>query len=142
MPRRFSQNQLRDQAVIDIGSNSVRLVVYRVEGRANAPILNEKVLAGLGRGVSQTKKLDPVSVKRALEALVRFRYLIDALGIKAVHAVATAAVREAEDGPEFVAKIKALTGFDVTIISGAEEGRLLLLAFWRGHRGQGASQGI
>jgi exopolyphosphatase / guanosine-5'-triphosphate,3'-diphosphate pyrophosphatase len=95
MPRRFAQNPLRDQAVIDIGSNSVRLVIYRVEGRANAPVLNEKVLAGLGRGVSQTKRLDPVSVKRALEALVRFRYLVDALGIKAIYAVATAAVRRA-----------------------------------------------
>jgi exopolyphosphatase / guanosine-5'-triphosphate,3'-diphosphate pyrophosphatase len=141
MPRRFSQNQLRDQAVIDIGSNSVRLVIYRVEGRANAPVLNEKVLAGLGRGVSQTKRLDPASVKRALEALVRFRYLIDALGIKAVFAVATAAVREAEDGPEFVAKIKELTGFDVTIISGFEEGRLASLGVLAGAPGAGGVAG-
>jgi exopolyphosphatase / guanosine-5'-triphosphate,3'-diphosphate pyrophosphatase len=141
MPRRFSQNPLRDQAVIDIGSNSVRLVVYRVEGRANAPILNEKVLAGLGRGVSQTKKLDPSSAQRALDALVRFRFLIDALGITAVHAVATAAVREAEDGPEFVVKIKALTGFDVTIISGEEEGRLSSLGVLAGAPGAGGVAG-
>jgi exopolyphosphatase / guanosine-5'-triphosphate,3'-diphosphate pyrophosphatase len=135
MPRRFLQNTLRDQAVIDIGSNSVRLVVYRVEGRANAPVLNEKVLAGLGRGLSQTKRLDPASVKRALEALVRFRYLLDALDIKAVFAVATAAVREAEDGPEFVARIKELTGFDVAIISGEEEGRLSSLGVLAGAPG-------
>jgi exopolyphosphatase / guanosine-5'-triphosphate,3'-diphosphate pyrophosphatase len=141
MPRRFSQNALRDQAVIDIGSNSVRLVIYRVEGRANAPILNEKVLAGLGRGVSQTKRLDPASVTRALEALVRFRYLLDALNIKAIYAVATAAVREAEDGPEFVAKIKELTGFDVTIISGAEEGRLASLGVLAGAPGAGGVAG-
>lgn len=141
MPRRFAQNQLRDQAVIDIGSNSVRLVVYRVEGRANAPVLNEKVLAGLGRGVSETKRLDPSSVKRALEAIVRFRYLIDALGIKTVFAVATAAVREAEDGPEFVAQIKALTGFDVAIISGEEEGRLSSLGVLAGAPGAGGVAG-
>jgi exopolyphosphatase / guanosine-5'-triphosphate,3'-diphosphate pyrophosphatase len=141
MPRRFSQNPLRDQAVIDIGSNSVRLVIYRVEGRANAPVLNEKVLAGLGRGVSQTKRLDPASVRRALDALVRFRYLIDALGITAIYAVATAAVREAEDGPEFVAKIKELTGFDVTIISGEEEGRLSSLGVLAGAPGAGGVAG-
>lgn len=141
MPRRFSQNPLRDQAVIDIGSNSVRLVIYRVEGRANAPVLNEKVLAGLGRGVSETKRLDPASVKRALEALVRFRYLIDALGIKAIYAVATAAVREAEDGPAFVARVKELTGFDVTIISGAEEGRLSSLGVLAGAPGAGGVAG-
>jgi exopolyphosphatase / guanosine-5'-triphosphate,3'-diphosphate pyrophosphatase len=135
MPRRFQQNQLRDQAVIDIGSNSVRLVVYRVEGRANAQVLNEKVLAGLGRGVSQTKRLDPDSVKRALEALVRFRYLVDALGITTIHAVATAAVREAHDGPDFVRTIKDLTGFDVTIISGEEEGRLSSLGVMAGAPG-------
>jgi exopolyphosphatase / guanosine-5'-triphosphate,3'-diphosphate pyrophosphatase len=141
MPRRFSQNPLRDQAVIDIGSNSVRLVVYRVEGRANAPVLNEKVLAGLGRGVSETKRLDPVSVKRALEALVRFRYLVDALGIKAVYAVATAAVREAEDGPDFVTRVKALTGFEVSIISGEEEGRLSSLGVLAGAPGAGGVAG-
>jgi exopolyphosphatase / guanosine-5'-triphosphate,3'-diphosphate pyrophosphatase len=135
MPRRFQQNQLRDQAVIDIGSNSVRLVVYRVEGRANAQVLNEKVLAGLGRGVSQTKRLDPDSVKRALEALVRFRYLVDALGITTIHAVATAAVREAHDGPDFVRTIKELTGFDVAIISGSEEGRLSSLGVMAGAPG-------
>lgn len=135
MPTRFIQNQLRDQAVIDIGSNSVRLVIYRVEGRANAPVLNEKVLAGLGRGLSETKRLDPESVRRALEALGRFRFLIDALGITAIDAVATAAVREAEDGPDFVRQIKALTGFDVTIISGEEEGRLSSLGVLAGAPG-------
>ena len=141
MPSRFIQNQLRDQAVIDIGSNSVRLVIYRVEGRANAPILNEKVLAGLGRGVSETKRLDPDSVRRALDALVRFRYLIDAHGITAIHAVATAAVREAEDGPEFISKIRALTGFDVKIISGYEEGRLSSLGVLAGAPGAGGVAG-
>ena len=141
MPRRFSQNQLRDQAVIDIGSNSVRLVIYRVEGRANAPVLNEKVLAGLGRGVSETGKLDPANVKRALDALVRFRYLVDALGITSIHAVATAAVREADDGPDFVREIRELTGFDVTIISGQEEGRLSSLGVLAGAPGAGGVAG-
>jgi exopolyphosphatase / guanosine-5'-triphosphate,3'-diphosphate pyrophosphatase len=141
VPNRFRPNQLRDQAVIDIGSNSVRLVVYRVEGRANAPVLNEKVQVGLGSGVSETKLLDPQRVRRALDTLVRFRYLVDALDITTVHAVATAAVREAHNGPEFIAQIKQLTGFDVTIISGEEEGRLSSLGVLAGAPGAGGVAG-
>lgn len=132
MPNRFSANTTRDQAVIDIGSNSVRLVIYRIEGRATAPILNEKVLVGLGRGVSQTKRLDPQSRTRAINTLVRFRYLVDALGLTDIHAVATAAVREAEDGLDFIADIKQFSGFDVSIISGEEEGRLSALGVLAG----------
>ncbi|MEN9856287.1 MAG: hypothetical protein RLZZ157_1413 [Pseudomonadota bacterium] len=141
MPRRFSQNQTRDQAVIDIGSNSVRLVIYRVEGRANAPILNEKVLAGLGRDLSQTKRLNKDAMRRATDALVRFRYLIDASGVDTIHAVATAAVREAENGAAFVKDIRRLTGFEVKIISGAEEGRLSSLGVLAGAPGAGGVAG-
>jgi exopolyphosphatase/guanosine-5'-triphosphate,3'-diphosphate pyrophosphatase len=141
MPSRFVLNPLRDQAVIDIGSNSVRLVIYRVEGRAHAPILNEKVLAGLGRGVTETGKLNPIGVRRALEALRRFRLLVDAIGIKTIHAVATAAVRDATDGPDFVKQIRAETGFDVLVISGPEEGRLSALGVLAGAPGAGGIAG-
>jgi exopolyphosphatase/guanosine-5'-triphosphate,3'-diphosphate pyrophosphatase len=127
MPDRFHAHVRRNQAVLDIGSNSVRLVVYRVEGRAAAPILNEKVLAGLGRGIGETGKLDPRGVERAFAALARYRLLIDAMGVEAVTAVATAAVRMASDGPVFIEAVRARTGFDVAVISGAEEGRLSAL---------------
>jgi exopolyphosphatase/guanosine-5'-triphosphate,3'-diphosphate pyrophosphatase len=141
MPTRFASSLVREQAVIDIGSNSVRLVIYRVEGRATAPILNEKVLAGLGRGVSETGKLNPEGVRRALEALKRFRLLVDAIGVETVHAVATAAIRDAIDGPDFVQTIFDQTGFKVKILAGREEGRLSALGVLAGAPGAGGVAG-
>jgi exopolyphosphatase/guanosine-5'-triphosphate,3'-diphosphate pyrophosphatase len=141
MPTRFASSHVREQAVIDIGSNSVRLVIYRVEGRATAPILNEKVLAGLGRGVSETGRLNPEGVRRALEALKRFRLLVDAIGVETVHAVATAAIRDATDGSDFVQTIFDYTGFTVKILSGREEGRLSALGVLAGAPGAGGVAG-
>jgi exopolyphosphatase / guanosine-5'-triphosphate,3'-diphosphate pyrophosphatase len=135
VPDRFSPAPPREQAVIDIGSNSVRLVVYRMAGRANAPVLNEKVLAGLGRGMVETGTLHPVGARRALEAIDRFKLLIDAMGITQVEAVATAAVRAASDGQAFVTEIQKRTGIDVRIISGREEGRLSALGVLAGAPG-------
>ena len=112
-----------DAAVVDIGSNSVRLVVYRVEGRAVWTSYNEKVLAGLGRGVAETGRLSQDGVEQALCALRRFRALLDGARVEAVFAVATAAVREAADGYAFVARVAAEAGFAVRVLSGAEEAR-------------------
>ena len=70
----------REIAAIDIGSNSVRLVLYRLEGRAIWTVFNEKVLAGLGRDLSETGKLSPDGAKQALTALKRFAAVID--GVK------------------------------------------------------------
>jgi hypothetical protein len=67
-----------DAAVIDVGSNSVRLVLYRLDGRAIWSIFNEKVLAGLGRDLTRTGALAPAGIETALNALRRFRALIDA----------------------------------------------------------------
>jgi exopolyphosphatase / guanosine-5'-triphosphate,3'-diphosphate pyrophosphatase len=114
----------REIAVLDIGSNSVRLVLFRVEGRALWPVFNEKATAGLGRGAGETGRLNPDGVKIALRALRRFAALLDAKGVTERLAVATAAVRECEDGPDFVERVKAETGFEVRVISGEEEGRL------------------
>lgn len=122
----------RNHAVIDIGSNSVRLVVYRVEGRANAPILNEKILAGLGRGMATTGRLNRDGVARALAALARYRLLVDAMGVDDVDVVATAAVREAQDRDAFVAEVAARSGFEVRVVSGREEGRLSALGVMSG----------
>ena len=110
-----------DAAVVDIGSNSVRLVTYRIEGRAVWTSYNEKVLAGLGQGVAETGRLSPEGVVQALAALRRFRALVDGAGVGAVFAVATAAVREAHDGGAFVERVAAEAGFPVRVLSGAEE---------------------
>jgi exopolyphosphatase / guanosine-5'-triphosphate,3'-diphosphate pyrophosphatase len=113
----------RDAAVIDIGSNSVRLVVYRLEGRAIWTVFNEKVLAGLGRDVARTGRLAPDGVAATLTTLKRFRAVLDAVDRVQVFVVATAAVREAADGRDFVDAVKAETGFDVRVLSGVEEAR-------------------
>jgi exopolyphosphatase/guanosine-5'-triphosphate,3'-diphosphate pyrophosphatase len=111
----------RDIAVIDVGSNSVRLVHFRVEGRALWPIFNEKVMAGLGRGVRVTGKLHPEGRDIALRALKRFQRLLDAKGVRERYAVATAAVRNATDGPAFVEEVAELTGLKVRVLQGEEE---------------------
>jgi exopolyphosphatase/guanosine-5'-triphosphate,3'-diphosphate pyrophosphatase len=69
----------RDAAVIDIGSNSVRLVVYRLEGRAIWTVFNEKVLAGLGRDLGDGGRLSPEGVAQTLAALKRFRAVLEAV---------------------------------------------------------------
>ena len=110
-------------AIIDIGSNSVRLVVYSNAGRIPSIIFNEKVMAGLGRDVAETGALGDAARQRALAALDRFRLLIHQMGVVRTRAVATAAVREAANGEEFLAEIREL-GLDPVILSGEEEGRL------------------
>ncbi len=108
-------------AVIDIGSNSVRLVIYRIEGRSIWPLFNEKVLAGLGRDMRTTRSLHPDGVRESLIALRRFRAILESYDLERIHTVATAAVREATDGAAFVAKVLEQTGFVVRTLSGAEE---------------------
>jgi exopolyphosphatase/guanosine-5'-triphosphate,3'-diphosphate pyrophosphatase len=117
----------QEAAVIDVGSNSVRLVVYRIDGRAMTPILNEKVMAGLGRDLSRNGFLAEDGVDAALRALKRFATLVDALGVRDVFPVATAAVREARDGKAFAQRVKEETGFTLRILDGADEARLSAL---------------
>lgn len=120
----IAQGRLPDrlpEAVIDIGSNSVRLVVY--EGLARAPTLlfNEKILCGLGRGLAKTGRLDDGAVQSALGALRRFHALAAQAGAARVHVLATAAAREAENGAEFIAAAEALLKTPVRVLSGHEE---------------------
>lgn len=112
-----------DAAVLDVGSNSVRLVIYRLEGRAIWTVFNEKVLAGLGRGVATTGRLSIDGVGEALSALRRFKAVLDAARPAAVYAVATAAVREASDGADFIRRVEAETGLTIRVLSGEEEAR-------------------
>jgi exopolyphosphatase/guanosine-5'-triphosphate,3'-diphosphate pyrophosphatase len=117
----------RDAAVIDIGSNSIRLVLYRLEGRAIWTVFNEKVLAGLGRDLPQTGRLSVAGVEAAHAALRRFKTVLDSLNPSEVFIAATAAVREAADGEDFVREVRRRTGLHARILSGEEEARLSAL---------------
>jgi len=110
--------------VVDVGSNSVRLVVF--DGAARSPhyFYNEKILCGLGAGMDTTGKLNPDGRRRALAALRRFQILAEGMGIAPLAAVATAAVRDASDGEDFRAQVLRETGLRLQVISGEEEARL------------------
>ena len=108
-------------AIIDIGSNSVRLVVYSGATRAPSILFNEKVMAGLGRGVSDTGELEPAAQERALAALRRFRILTRQMRVRRTRVVATAAVRDASNGRDFLDDIRAI-GFEPEVLSGEDEG--------------------
>jgi exopolyphosphatase / guanosine-5'-triphosphate,3'-diphosphate pyrophosphatase len=114
-------------AVIDVGSNSVRLVVFDETKRVPIPVFNEKVSCGLGRGLDSTGQLHPEGVAMALQSMRRFAALTAAMGVVNVVAVATAAVREATDGPEFIDRVAAESGLHVKTIPGEEEARLSAL---------------
>jgi exopolyphosphatase/guanosine-5'-triphosphate,3'-diphosphate pyrophosphatase len=129
----------RDLAVIDVGSNSVRLVLYRVEGRAIWTVFNEKVLAGLGRDLTETGRLSPSGIQTALSALRRFRAVLDGVRPAEIHAAATAAVREAEDGPAFVEQVRRDTGLELRVLAGEEEARLSALGV---SAGQPLAEGV
>lgn len=109
--------------IIDIGSNSVRLVVYAGPARVRTPIFNEKVLAGLGAGLDRSGTLPREARECALAALRRFRLLVDHMKVKRTRVVATAAVRDAADGAQFVEDIDRI-GFDCEILTAKEEARL------------------
>ncbi len=111
-------------AVIDIGSNSVRLVVFDGAKRAPTPLFNEKVLCGLGRSIASTGKMAKDAVARALAALVRYKALADILEVGSVHAVATAAAREAKNGPQFIARAEEILGTRIAVLSGRQEAQL------------------
>lgn len=125
---------LEPLGVIDIGSNSVRLVIFEGATRSPAPLFNEKVLAGLGRSVGSTGHLGDEAVKRALNALRRFSAIAKTLQVKNLRAIATAAVREAEDGPDFIAKGEKLIGTRIQILSGRREAELAAKGIVMGFR--------
>ncbi|MCK8482825.1 Ppx/GppA family phosphatase [Aliiroseovarius sp. S2029] len=119
-----SVRALRRVGVVDIGSNSVRLVVFDGAARSPAYFFNEKILCGLGTGLAQTGRLHPEGRARALAAIKRFQKLAEGMKMPPLSAVATAAVREASDGPEFCAEVLRETGLNIYVIDGEEEARL------------------
>lgn len=134
-PRADNKAESRQAAVIDVGSNSVRLVIYRLDGRSIWTLYNEKALAGLGRDLPATGRLSPQGVETALVAIRRFRALLDGWRAEDVTAAATAAVREAADGPAFLKRIRDETGLVVRVLTGEEEARYAALGVVAGEPG-------
>jgi exopolyphosphatase / guanosine-5'-triphosphate,3'-diphosphate pyrophosphatase len=125
-------------AVIDIGSNSVRLVVYEQMARSLVSVFNEKTLCGLGREVQSTGLLAPDAVDKALTSLKRFHALCKIQRVGRVYAIATAACRDATNGPDFIAKAERICGVPIEILSGPREARLAALGVISGiHRPDG-----
>jgi len=108
------------KAIIDIGSNSIRLVVYQGPRRLPAVLFNEKVLAGLGRSLADSGAIDAGAMASARTAIERFAHLTREMAVSKVRAVATAAVREASNG-EALIKIAAAAGLTVELLSGEQE---------------------
>jgi exopolyphosphatase/guanosine-5'-triphosphate,3'-diphosphate pyrophosphatase len=113
-------------AIIDIGSNSIRLVVYGGPARIPATMFNEKIMAGLGRSLDATGAIPAASIDAALRALARFKLLSDEMKIERLRIVATAAVRDATNGRELVARAAEL-GLTVELLSGQEEAQAAAL---------------
>ncbi len=113
-------NNKSRSAVIDIGSNSVRLVVYAGHKRARAVLFNEKVLAGLGSSLAMNGSIDSKSFDKAINALKRFQIICSEFQIQDIHVIATAAVRDANNGSDFVSAVREI-GLDITIIDGFQE---------------------
>jgi exopolyphosphatase/guanosine-5'-triphosphate,3'-diphosphate pyrophosphatase len=111
-------------AVIDIGSNSIRLVVYEDEIRSPTPVLNEKLLCGLGRKRTQDGRLNKSAVTRAFATLRRFRKLSEQTRVKRTYAFATEAVRSAANGEAFIAEAEKCCGCSIRVLNGQEEARL------------------
>lgn len=114
-------------AIVDIGSNSIRLVVYDGTRRTPLPMFNEKAVCGLGQGLEASGRLNPAGVAMAVAAVGRFIRLARAMQVDILHILATAAVRDAADGAEFVACIEQANDVQVRVLSGGEEAKLAAL---------------
>jgi len=111
-------------AIIDIGSNSVRLVVFDGARRSPDTLFNEKISCGLGREIASTGRLGDGAVERALEALTRFRAIADRIGARKIHVIATAAAREADNGPDFITWAEGICGTKIQVLSGRGEAEM------------------
>jgi exopolyphosphatase/guanosine-5'-triphosphate,3'-diphosphate pyrophosphatase len=126
-PERILRAKRPPYAIVDIGSNSVRLMVYDQLGRAPMPRFNEKSLLRLGEGLAETGAIAPEGFRQAVQAARRFRAIADAMGVTKIDATATEAMRRAFNGPALAAAIEAASGLKVRILSGAEEARYATL---------------
>jgi len=119
-------------AVVDIGSNTVRLVVYDTPNRLPVPIFNEKSSCQLGHGLAITGRLNPAGVECAMNSLARFISLGVSMGVERMDFLATAAVRDASNGFEFVRRAELALGVQIEIPTGIEEAQLAALGLLSG----------
>ncbi len=133
----ISQGRLPDRepvAIIDIGSNSIRLVVYEGISRSPTVLFNEKMLAGLGRGVHSTGHLDPKAFDAAVDEFRRFKALVAQTGATELHVFATAAAREAENGPQFIERAEKILDTEIQVLTGKQEAHFSALGIISGFR--------
>ncbi len=114
-------------AVIDMGSNSTRLLVADVTGGAVQELARQTRITRLAQGVDATGQLAEEAIDRVVAALADYRAEIDALGAERITAVATSAVRDAANGADFLALLRERFGFEAQILSGDEEAQLTFL---------------
>ncbi len=114
-------------AIIDIGSNAVRLVIYDGLTRAPVRLHTERAICNLGADLAATGALNPSAAAHALETLQRFAGLAAAMGLTQVRAVATAALRDASDGRAFIERVRGACGLEIDLLDGEEEARLSAL---------------
>jgi exopolyphosphatase/guanosine-5'-triphosphate,3'-diphosphate pyrophosphatase len=110
--------------IVDIGSNSVRLVIYEGQTRNAATLQNEKAICAIGRDMVSTGRLHAEGCAAALEALARFRLIADGLKVELREAVATAAARDASNGAEFVRRAESAWGSPIRVLAGEDEARI------------------
>jgi exopolyphosphatase/guanosine-5'-triphosphate,3'-diphosphate pyrophosphatase len=110
--------------IIDIGSNSVRLVVYDALKRSPLPLFNEKVMCGLGKNLAQRGTLNPEGVEEARKCIARFLTISEMMDVAQLNVVATAAIRDASDGAQFVRELEKQHGLNIEVISGEQEAKL------------------
>lgn len=120
-PRARTVRSRKPVAVIDIGSNSVRLVVYNGQTRTPIPLHNEKAICALGKGLEKTGRLNPDGMKMAFDTVGRFVKVSRALGVESIDALATAAVRDAADGRNFARALARKARIDIQILTGKQE---------------------
>ncbi|MEO1796742.1 MAG: Ppx/GppA family phosphatase [Pseudomonadota bacterium] len=133
-----SARALSRVGVIDVGSNSVRLVIFDGAARSPAYFYNEKIMCGLGAGLGETGHLNPEGRVRALSAMRRFAAVARAAQVKDITIAATAAVRDASDGAAFRKQVEEQTGLKIWVVDGREEARLSaqgVLLGWPGSYG-------
>jgi exopolyphosphatase/guanosine-5'-triphosphate,3'-diphosphate pyrophosphatase len=111
-------------AAIDLGTNSTRLLVADVEDGCLEAVVRRSVITGLGEGVDARRRLLPVPIARVRNALADFRHELESLGAERTLAVATSAVRDAENGEAFLGEIEWSYGFATKLLSGEDEARL------------------
>jgi exopolyphosphatase / guanosine-5'-triphosphate,3'-diphosphate pyrophosphatase len=115
---------LSRHSVIDVGSNTIHLLVGEVDGGEVLPVTGEKVSARLGAGVERKRRIEPGRLELAAEAISLFAKIAALNGVAEPTILATSAVRDAENGPELTERVRELTGLKMRLISGEEEAAL------------------